>query len=334
MIRIGGKEFRTLAQPIFVNGKHVREVWANGIQVYPETLHGNTIKIRGHILEGRSFFRPDRYLTRYEPWMSGEIISVKGYSETFSVSASFVAVLRYSQDVGLHEEGIKLIPVCGKEFNSERIPTEGHGQYSLPYEPFSMWWDSEENYMKMYISKMCMPFSPLDGSPVPTIPTLNIVRQDTGFLRDLRILFRIDMAPLPLSSEYLYTYYSPLSYYHTDRVFPIYSGMFSVCDWNGQIIRSNETTFTVPHSWVENASMSCSLVHQSPNGVFPSYLSVSFKNLMDRATLESNHHDSTEAKIFATINNLVNVPITDVLYIGMEEDAPEWALDVSESDLY
>ena len=55
MIKIGGNEFRTLAQPIFVNGKHVREVWANGNLVYPETVRGNTIKIRGHILEGRSF---------------------------------------------------------------------------------------------------------------------------------------------------------------------------------------------------------------------------------------------------------------------------------------
>ena len=147
MIKIAGKEFRTLAQPIYVNGRHVRQVWANGEMVYPETLHGNTIKIRGHILEGRSYFRPERYLSRYDPWMSGEIAKVNAYTETFSVSASFAAVLRYSQDVGLREDGITLIPVCGKSFESEWIPTEGHWQYSLPCDMFTMWWQYEELYL-------------------------------------------------------------------------------------------------------------------------------------------------------------------------------------------
>ena len=59
-----------------------------------------------------------------------------------------------------------------------------------------------------------------------------------------------------------------------------------------------------------------------------------FQHFMDHASLISNHHDSTEAILTATINNLVNVPITDVLYIGRAEEAPEWALDVTESDLF
>lgn len=340
MIKIGGNEFRTLAQPIFVNGKHVREVWANGNLVYPETVRGNTIKIRGHILEGRSFSRPERYLSRYEPWMSGEIAKVNAYTATFSLSASFAAVFQYSQDVGLHEDGITLIPVCGKSFDSENIPTEGHWQYSLPYDMFYPSWNSEDNYMRFNISPICMPFSPLDGSPVPTIPSLKIVRETPGYLRALKIMFRIDMAPIPLSDEYLYTYYSPLNYYHTDQVRPIYNGLFSACNWNGQIIRSeNVSTFSVPHPWIENASMSMTLGNQDVNyqyyeSAFPSYLTVSLKNLMDHASLISNHHDSTEAILTATINNLVNVPITDVLYIGRAEEAPEWALDVTESDLF
>lgn len=334
MIKIAGKEFRTLAQPIYVNGKHVRQIWANGEMVYPETLHGNTIKIRGHILEGRSYFRPERYLSRYDPWMSGEIAKVNAYTETFSVSASFAAVLRYSQDVGLREDGITLIPVCGKSFESEWIPTEGHWQYSLPYDMFTMWWQSEENYVHLYISPICMPLSPLDGTPVPTIPTLNIACQDTGRLLDMKILFRIDMAPIPLSGEYLYTYYSPLSFYHQDRVLPISNGLFRACDWNGQIIRHEGVSgFSVPSQWSSETSMAVQLGYQSSYTAFPAYLSVSFKNLTERAVLISNHHDSTEAKITASVDNLVNIPITDVMFIGRAEEAPEWALDVCESDL-
>ena len=335
MIRIGGNEFRTLAQPIFVNGKHVREVWANGTQVYPETLHGNTIKIKGHIIEGRRFYRPERNFSCYDPWNSGEIEKISAYTETFSVSASFVAVFRYARDVGLREDGINLIPVCGTEFKSVKIPTEVHQQYGLP-DSFYMRWDNEEDYMLLGISPICMPLSPLDGSPVPTVPTINFTDQDTSSLVDYKVLFKINMDPIPLSGEYLYTYYVPLSYYHTSRVLPNYSGMFSACDWNGQIFRiENQKTFTVAHPWIEDASMSCT-IHFKPDfyRTIPSYLSVSFDKITAPGTLISNHHDSSKAIIRASIENLVNIPITDVLYYGMAEEAPEWALDVFESDLY
>ena len=111
MIKIAGKEFRTLAHPIYVDGKHVREVWVNGEMVYPETVRGNTIKIRGHITEGRSYFRPERNITRYEPWMNGEIVRVNSYTETFTVSASFVAVFRYSEDVEASTKSVPIFPV-------------------------------------------------------------------------------------------------------------------------------------------------------------------------------------------------------------------------------
>ena len=340
MIKIAGKEFRTLAHPIYVDGKHVREVWANGEMVYPETVRGNTIKIRGHITEGRSYFRPERNITRYEPWMNGEIVRVNSYTETFTVSASFVAVFRYSEDVGLHQEGVKLIPVCGTSFTSENVPTEGEGEYVLPYDLFYSSWNEKENYLRLGISPICMPLSPLDGSPVPTIPTLNIVRQEMGNLLDLKILFRIDMAPIPLSGEYYYTYYNPLNFYHTDRTIPIHSGMFSACDWNGRIIRSeNYSTVRVPNPWDSDASLVINLGsqnvidNQDSVSPFPSQMSVSLRNIKQRATLISNFLDCNETRIDATINNLVNIPVTDVLYLGMAEDAPDWALDVFESDL-
>ena len=36
MIQVNGCEFRTIAQPIYVNRKRVKEVWVDGIMVYPE----------------------------------------------------------------------------------------------------------------------------------------------------------------------------------------------------------------------------------------------------------------------------------------------------------
>ena len=36
MIQVNGCEFKNIAQPIYVNRKRVKEVWVNGIMVYPE----------------------------------------------------------------------------------------------------------------------------------------------------------------------------------------------------------------------------------------------------------------------------------------------------------
>ena len=61
MISVGGNSFRTLKQPIFVNGKRVRQVWVDDQMVYPEisypsssstgsTIYDcNLIKVRGKI---------------------------------------------------------------------------------------------------------------------------------------------------------------------------------------------------------------------------------------------------------------------------------------------
>ena len=65
MISIGGKDYKTLSDPIFVNGKRIKEVYVNDKKVYPESYefpnydgsnyHCNTsrnpgshVKLRGH----------------------------------------------------------------------------------------------------------------------------------------------------------------------------------------------------------------------------------------------------------------------------------------------
>lgn len=51
MINVNGEEFRTLKDPIFVNGgNRVREVYANGTKVYPEdNVYGNLVKVTGNV---------------------------------------------------------------------------------------------------------------------------------------------------------------------------------------------------------------------------------------------------------------------------------------------
>lgn len=89
-IQIGNNIWRTLAEPIYVNGKVVKEVWANGLMVYPERINmrGNFIKIRGwrHVeASGANVQQADDY--RY----------TIAHDRDFEIEAAFVAVL-YADD--------------------------------------------------------------------------------------------------------------------------------------------------------------------------------------------------------------------------------------------
>ena len=55
MINTGGNDFRTLAQPIFVNGQRVKEVWVDGHMVYPfDVSDFNILKPLYHIVITRA----------------------------------------------------------------------------------------------------------------------------------------------------------------------------------------------------------------------------------------------------------------------------------------
>lgn len=89
MIRIGNRKWRTLEQPLYVNGKKVLEVWADDHLVYPENT-GEFIKIRGKISFNEAYGEDEMGYS-----YPGDVSHHQpAYSGVFSGTAEFAACFR------------------------------------------------------------------------------------------------------------------------------------------------------------------------------------------------------------------------------------------------
>lgn len=86
MIKIGNKIWRTLDQPIQVDGKKVLEVWADGQMVYPEN-GAEFIKIRGKVNLNESYGEEAQYYpgldTFRQPAYSGVLTGTAEFAACF-----------------------------------------------------------------------------------------------------------------------------------------------------------------------------------------------------------------------------------------------------------
>ena len=95
-IKVGGRTFRTLDDPIATNGAVTKEVYADGVKVYPESDDG-LVKVAGNamIRTSHSHSYDDEIFVKGGEWIDDDwYYRYPTETSEFSVNASFVAVVR------------------------------------------------------------------------------------------------------------------------------------------------------------------------------------------------------------------------------------------------
>ena len=311
MISTGGSEFRTLVQPIFVNGKKVREVWANGRMVYPEAGIGNFVKVRGVLAISKSFTRPQSG-AMFKDTVTGYLIEgsstyMPEWNSYFAVKVVFVAIYKYGgSNIEIVDDWIPL--------TTARY--EG-GYYTNRLTPLAPGMDEEfdaidRTYGKRITSRYglvdfrCQVM--YDGIPIP--PLFVEESKGGGWIFD-----------------------TPDAYTRADTV-PDMPNVLEATLWNIQ-------TFTelgsYPNPMNPKASLKISQ-HESGGIVLAmSGLTVpATKYYYGGSYFYDGYYSLRKTeKVTVKISSVGNlqVPITEILYQGAESDAPDWAKTITDRDL-
>ena len=313
MIATGGSEFRTLAQPIFVNGKKVREVWANGQMVYPEVGRGDFVKVRGVLAISKSFTRPQvggllkDIATGY--LIQGSSTYMPEWNSYFAVKVVFVAIYKYAGgNIDIVDDWIPLTTTRfqGGYYTSRLNPLAPGGED-----------DTSGAIDKIYGKRIASRFTLVDfrcqvfynGIPIP--PLFVEESKGQGLIFD-----------------------SPDAYTRADTI-PDTPNVLAASLWN--IETFTELNRTYPNSMYPEARLRISQ-HESGGIVLEmSRLPVPATRYCYGGSYFYDGYYSLRKteRVTLTISSVGNlqVPITEILYQGSEKDAPDWAKTITDSDL-
>lgn len=324
MIKVNGNTFRTLAEPMYVNGKHVLEAWANGTKVYPETEEGNLFKVKGKLNIICQHTHDGQKHSAY----GGACGPCTSY---YSVTASFVLVYYISSGITF--------------FMSDEIT-------DLPQ-------DSVNRHGEVY-NRMLQAFFPTEDAPiVKNRPILYRIQHNSGAVTT-KVKVKYNISPLPICGPIIHDSVVPPSFYETEEsniifrpdyygpdpnyysYFPVNQTLPGPTEFNGTIFHSESNdgaAYSViqskahPHGAV---SLGMGTLPQSRS--YMDYFSIVASDY--RYPLVWPYRDNmTREMVYPTVWPVMNgcslarIPITDCLYIGNKEDAPEWAQNVYDTDL-
>ena len=312
MIATGNGEFRTLAQPIFVNGKKVREVWANGHMVYPEVGIGNFLKVRGVLSISKSFTRP-QVGGLFKDTVNGYLISGSGtyipeWNSYYAIRVVFVAIYRAKGwSLSVTDDWM---PITTSRFN-------GNNYYGL-LNPLAPAGEEEVSgdIDRVYGKKIVGSYSVRDfqcsimSNAVPIQPKFVEESKGGGFIFD-----------------------TPDSYSRADTI-PDTPSILATTMWNNE--RLTSLNYSYPNSMYPDARLRVSALEDGGIALTMSGLTVlASKNYYGGSyfydgyySLQKTERVTLEIRSVGTFN----VPVTDILYSGNESDAPEWAKTISDSD--
>ena len=313
MIATGGSEFRTLAQPIFVNGKKVREVWANGRMVYPEIGMGNFVKVRGVLAISKSFTRPQvggllkDIVTGY--LIEGSSTYMPEWNSYFAVKVVFVAIYKYAGgNIDIVDDWLPLTTTRfqGGYFTSRLNPLAPGGED-----------DSSGAIDKTYGKRITSRYGLVDfrcqvmydGIPIP--PLFVEESKGGGWIFD-----------------------TPDAYTRADTV-PDMPNVLEATLWNMETF--SEMNHSYPNPMNPEASLRISQ-HESGGIVLAmSGLTVpATKYYYGGSYFYDGYYSLRKTeKVTVKISSVGNlqVPITEILYQGAESDAPDWAKTITDRDL-
>lgn len=388
MIQNNGQIHRTLADPIFVDGKRVREVWANGVQVYPEVTSGRYIKFRGGL--SHTFHRVDPSHT-WSGFPDGGGGSERTIDWTVSVSFACTISLGESTTGNISWAASSMIPASTAGFVDINVMdfygsggAGGKGGYDTgEARNHGFYWGSLQREEAVLDDGNYFDYTYPDGLDMVKALTLNFTKgADDCYPTKTEMIFRVQFSAPELSfDEYLSwsSYGSPCTgfRYHIRPAGPV----TAASAWNGRIFRlgwdaSGRTTtadvplgasFQNPSGSFGQLNINSAWMHYGKPAPEEKYSRWSdsyyvgsgmpcgwargwggYMNCMKLSLIDLPYtFDITDVYYFyppagsrpdttadgtASVTGLI-VPITEIMYLGEKEDAPDWALSLSEDDL-
>lgn len=351
MIKIGGHTWRTLAEPMYVNGRHVQEVWANGVQVYPEVKTGDIIKFRGSInrrfVHFDDFSRSVSYVDEY----FGPCLSV------YNVNASFSAVMKCNVPIGGYEKN-------GYGITDADLIYSSGATADYPTHPMYHGTNAMFNSAPLPYS-FIQPLHNMAG-----IKSTGFYLRGNPILKDIRFKYSISDIPIcaPLKTKEAENILIVYDHGTGERVLlsinaetdyggeggfiitPLSNTIVAAGQYNNMLLGSdiqrldNQLYFNVGEHvrgifLVSNSGNDAIKVDglqlMAVDYTFPINVKIHLTRetdyygrdyIVDRI-IDKGIYDYTNPFYFAVI------PTIDIMYIGSEQNAPQWALFASEDDL-
>ena len=321
MIQIGNNTWRTLQQPIYVNDKKVLEVWVNGDKlVYPENSADNTfIKIRGKVSLNEAYGEDE--ITASYPF--DYYWHQPAYSGVFRGTAEFAACFKCH--VGTDDRPFILTNNHSGELNAG------------PKSFLPLWILNNHNDATVVVPKS------MNRKTIGFTQYRDTYHGDTPWYTG-RIIYRQNIAActmLPEVTKSTWSYGSPdTDYSYTARV--VNPFLTEITAFNGVAYKEefDFTAFSGGYIYIERevdgVKLRVSFYYTGstapqlnvalldfirPNGLL--YTDISYRGMPVADQTEDLHIHG----------NLFSVPVTDIMYLGREEDAPEEMRDVTVADL-
>lgn len=347
MIKINTHEFRTLDQEFSVNGKRVISAYANGRLVYPEREDTMVMKLIGSV--DRVVEHDHAHDDPSGKLMGGHKVYYDPGARYYREKASFSLVLRnhnYPQGDAIHQYYYNA--ALENEMVSELIPAvpcppRGMVQYALPYlfstNPFTPEGDGVH---------------PLVGSESKNGYRLFYRSTQAHPVVSAELLVSIDVSAPPVCSWRAEQFYGESSYPYKDAVgIPLIDYVEDLPrDINGTYrFAARRGYFTKTYdnfrwSWDQKPDIrfEVNLARPSktdkPKVVWSDYVAIKMDNHWTRGYevpylikgIRNGTYTETVMKLKERFV-IANIPYTQILYSGLESEAPDWALHPLEEDL-
>lgn len=313
MIKTNNRTWRTLEQPLYVNGKKVLEVWANDTLVYPENS-AEFIKVRGKVSFNETYGEDAQHIPE-----NG--YSHPAYSGVFSGTAEFAACF-----IRMHTG------------NNHFILTDKHS------EPMTSGpdWISYTGTMPHGGNNNCI-CVPKDKNR-KTIgleqTVYNSGNMPSHWVSD-KIIYRQNISSFPLRPEewgsaYGYSWTAKLvNPYCTEITY--LNGTHKTEEGEAASISQNTLSF---EKTINNITFRMSLRYSKGHGAYldlyiPSFIrknGVLFTDVTHNGVPVPDWTEDIEM-VYSNVRPLFCIPVTDIMYFGGYYAAPEEMLDVTAADL-
>lgn len=316
MIEVNGNQFRYLKDPLFANGRRVKKVLVDGIRYYPEDeTSGNLLKVSGWT--NMHAEHTDDYR---KPYMGSGVQRLGPCTSSLNVMGSFVAIIRTQGSARLTCDrrfdylSPNVKPYYGWHlYRPEELVCPSIGYREQP--SMSVWWSNNGAVSNRYPGYRKYSYEVLYKVAI-TPPAIcgPLVLMDWGFWLD-------------------YTSYTPKEPYllhateFNDKVYSFSSD--NPGNYTG-VYGNMEAYFNKCRVNYDNNYSDC--LFDCINVGLTGYQTTFTRRQYDNS-------GSGTVKVDDYICNLNSftvacMPITNVIYAGLEEEAPQWAKTLSSDDLY